>query len=294
VNSLRDDVHKPLSKMKDFYYAQNKSFNNSIKSNIQSLKKQQNEFTKIKAKYDKVMGHSDVPKAQHSKKQHSKKQQLLNVKRRFTQQQLVWKRQREVHDQRMTSTLRSMESNEYKRTNALRDALTNWSAFITNYCANRTYDIRFLAQSMSQMDPEQDLQIFMKLTLSNYPALPPFGGPFNGDMAPFSPSPGTAEYEYPGLPYPAQQRVDTKPFVRPPGDAQSSRSNESGRSRKGSATEYLRGYFQRNSARRMSSSQSTTQSMSSQLSTLSTYTPSVASDGVATPEQLQAAVVAMH
>lgn len=261
LNSLRHDVHRPLVEMKDFYYAQNKTFNNSIKSNIQSLKKQQSEFTKIKAKYDKVMS-ADI-----SKRGQSKKQQLLNVKRRFNQQQRVWKLQRERYDLRMTSTLRSMESNEYKRMNALRDGLTNWSAFITNYCANRSYDIRFLAESMAQMDPEADLQVFMKSTLMEYPALPAFGGPPPVAQASFSPSTGSEN--------------ETPPLDRTKYSKVAVRSIQTEQERKGSILRVWN--------RRMSTSQSTTQSISS-LSTLA-YTPSIDSGHIHTPEQL--AVAAM-
>eukprot|EP01084_Bolivina_argentea_P284382 487385_1 len=62
----------------------------------------------------------------------------------------------------MTLTLQNMESNEYKRMNSMRDAFINWSAFTTNYCANRSYDISYLANSMSLITIENDLQTFMK------------------------------------------------------------------------------------------------------------------------------------
>ncbi len=65
----------------------------------------------------------------------------------------------------MTLTLQNMESNEYKRMNSMRDAFINWSAFTTNYCASRSYDISDLANSMSLINIENDLQIFMKHTI---------------------------------------------------------------------------------------------------------------------------------
>lgn len=283
LNSLRDDVHKPLSKMRDFYYSQNKTFGSQIKSNIQSLKKQQNEFTKIKAKYDKVMGNTDITKKQ------TKKQQLLTVKRRFNQQQQVWKRQREQYDYQMTATLRSMESNEYKRMNALRDALTNWSAFITNYCANRSYDIRYLAQSMSTMDPEADLQVFMKCTLAEYPALPTFGGvpctPTNGVPSGSMSSP-SSEYDYPDNQLSSADRSKYAKIGQVRIQTQSEPESTNSSNRRGSTSEYIRGYFQRN--RRASSSQSTVSQSISSMSTLA-YTPSLQSDHIHTPEQLAVA-----
>ena len=39
LSNLREDVHVNLSRMKDYYYSQNKIFQNQTKSNIQSLKK---------------------------------------------------------------------------------------------------------------------------------------------------------------------------------------------------------------------------------------------------------------
>eukprot|EP00486_Rosalina_sp_Unknown_P013336 CAMPEP_0201597016 /NCGR_PEP_ID=MMETSP0190_2-20130828/193592_1 /ASSEMBLY_ACC=CAM_ASM_000263 /TAXON_ID=37353 /ORGANISM="Rosalina sp." /LENGTH=184 /DNA_ID=CAMNT_0048057725 /DNA_START=679 /DNA_END=1233 /DNA_ORIENTATION=+ len=75
----------------------------------------------------------------------------------------------------MISTLQRMEANEYKRMNALRDGITNWSAYITNLAANRSYDIQNLARSMALINVETDLQNWMQHTLMQYPApqLPP-------------------------------------------------------------------------------------------------------------------------
>ena len=167
LQSLRDDVHNPLSKMKQFYYTENKKFTNQTKSNIQSLKKQQNEFLKLKAKYDKIMKPNNGDKILNNK---SKKQQLLNIKKKYQQQQIIWKKQQQIFDNKMISTLQSMESNEYKRMNSMRDAITNWSAYITNLAANRSYDIQNLAKSMALINVENDLQNFMKQTLIKYPS----------------------------------------------------------------------------------------------------------------------------
>ena len=166
---LKNDVHRPLQQVRETYHAQNKSFNHTLKSSIGSLKKQQNEFAKLKAKYDKLV-HSDNGGALNTK---SKKQQLLAVKKRFTEQQVVWKRHNEDFESNMASTLKNMESNECRRLNSMQDALTNWSAFITNYCLNRSYDVRNLAENMAQIQPEEDLQQFMRSTLDSNPILPP-------------------------------------------------------------------------------------------------------------------------
>ena len=76
LNSLKQDVQKPLVRMKDFYYTQNKAFAAQTKANLKALKNQQNEFAKLKTKYTKIVSGDNS----------KKKQQLLMVKKRFTQQ----------------------------------------------------------------------------------------------------------------------------------------------------------------------------------------------------------------
>lgn len=169
LSFLRNDVRRPLQQVRDTYHAQNKSFNHTLKSSIGALKKQQNEFAKLKAKYDKVV-HSENGGSANTK---SKKQQLLAVKKRFNEQQIAWKQHNEDFEANMAATLRSMESNENKRLTSMQDALTNWSAFICNFCLNRSYDVRNLAENMAQIKPEQDLQQFMRSTLESNPILPP-------------------------------------------------------------------------------------------------------------------------
>eukprot|EP01083_Nonionella_stella_P111998 328933_1 len=159
LSALKQDVQRPLSSMKEFYHAQNKYFTNQSKQNLKSLKQQQNEFVKLKSKYDKLMT-TDKPK-----NPVKMKQQLLQVKKKFNQQQIIWRKQQDLYDAKITTNLQSMESNEYKRMNTLRDALINWSAFITNLCANRSYDIKDLAESMACINVEEDLQLFMRHAL---------------------------------------------------------------------------------------------------------------------------------
>merc|ERR1712157_54094 len=89
LNSLKEDVQKPLNEMKQFYYQQNKSFVNQTKNNIKALKQQQNEFIKLKAKYEKIMNDKN------------RKQQLLIVKKKFTLQQTIWTKQQQIFDNKM-------------------------------------------------------------------------------------------------------------------------------------------------------------------------------------------------
>jgi len=103
----------------------------------------------------------------------SKKQQLLAVKKRFGEQQVSWKRHNEAFEAKMVATLKDIECNELKRMKSLQDALTNSSAFVTNYCLNRSYDVRDLTNSMAGIDPEGDLQSFMRSTLESAHILPP-------------------------------------------------------------------------------------------------------------------------
>eukprot|EP01084_Bolivina_argentea_P139286 245046_1 len=143
LDSLKEDVQKPLIAMKEFHKIQ-------TKNNLKALKQQQNEFQKLKTKYNKVIG-NDI-------KNTSKQKQ------RVYQQQL--RKQHQIYDNKMRLTLQNMELNEYKRMNSMRDAFINWSAFTTNYCANRSYDISDLANSMSLINIENDLQIFIKNTIT--------------------------------------------------------------------------------------------------------------------------------
>jgi len=168
LSSLKEDVQKPLLSMKEYYQAQNRHFTNQTKQNIQALKKQQTEFVKLKSKYDKVMK-SHAESQSTSETQSAKMAQLRSVKQRFVSQQGNYRKQQQIFDNKMVQTLSAMEANEYKRMNSLRDGITNWSAFITNLAANRSYDIQNLARSMALIDVERDLQSWMRRTLQKYP-----------------------------------------------------------------------------------------------------------------------------
>eukprot|EP01083_Nonionella_stella_P286146 973890_1 len=78
LDSLKEDVEKPLIAMKEFYYVQNQNFANETKNNLKILKQQQNEFYKLQTKYNKVMNNDT--------KNNTKTQ------RRFYQQKLIWKK----------------------------------------------------------------------------------------------------------------------------------------------------------------------------------------------------------
>ena len=146
---MKEDIQKPLRSTNDLYASQNKTFANETKSNIKALKQQQNEYNKLKSKYDKTSNFDEY--------------KLL--KKKMEQQSNKLKQQRIKFNEEMTATLKAMEECEYKRMNSVRDGLTNWSAFITNLCANRVYDVRDLGESMSLINVEQDLQHFMQTTL---------------------------------------------------------------------------------------------------------------------------------
>eukprot|EP00485_Elphidium_margaritaceum_P006312 CAMPEP_0202704790 /NCGR_PEP_ID=MMETSP1385-20130828/17423_1 /ASSEMBLY_ACC=CAM_ASM_000861 /TAXON_ID=933848 /ORGANISM="Elphidium margaritaceum" /LENGTH=312 /DNA_ID=CAMNT_0049362895 /DNA_START=29 /DNA_END=967 /DNA_ORIENTATION=- len=171
--ALKEDVHTPLVSMKEYYYAQNRHFSNQSKQNIQMLKKQQSEFSKLKVKYDKVVKNHGSNHSQSAEtlrvNNNTKLQQLQAVKQKFIKQQNHLRKQQQIFDNKMVQTLSAMEANEYKRMNALRDGITNWSAFIANLAANRSYDIQHLAKSMAYIDVERDLQNWMKHTLQKYP-----------------------------------------------------------------------------------------------------------------------------
>merc|ERR550539_153289 len=149
LKSLKEDIQKPLRSTNDLYASQNKTFANATKANIKALKQQQNEFNKLKQKYDKTSNFDEY--------------KLL--KKKMEAQQIKLKEQRVTFNEEMSGTLKAMEECEYKRMNSVRDGLTNWSAFITNLCANRVYDVRDLGESMSLIQIEEDLQYFMQTML---------------------------------------------------------------------------------------------------------------------------------
>eukprot|EP01083_Nonionella_stella_P072304 194838_1 len=155
LNSLKHDVEPPIASMKSTYHTQYKFFSSQSKQDLKSLKQQQHEFTKLKEKYDKLT---------RGDKHKNKRQLLLNVERKFKQQQSVWAKQQKTFDNKMETALHSMECNEGKRLETLMSGVTNWSAFITNLCANRKYDIESLTESMAAINVDEDLRTFMRRT----------------------------------------------------------------------------------------------------------------------------------
>ena len=88
---------------------------------------------------------------------------------RYDQTKLEWNREQIKFDDTMTTVLQGMQSNEEARLNALSDALTKWAVFVTNLTANRNYDVKSLAETMSQISVKGDLQAFMRETLTKNP-----------------------------------------------------------------------------------------------------------------------------
>jgi len=173
LDSLRKDVQCPLISTQRTYLAQNKASALDIKQSVQTLRKQQSEVTKLKGKYDKLVNASTPSASTSTKAKHKHLQQLLAAKKKLIAQQKAWRTQNVSFQARMTKSLRSMESAETARMDSVRDALTNWAAFVTSMSMNRSYDIRTLAQSVSEVNVETDLQSFMRSTLTKYPALEP-------------------------------------------------------------------------------------------------------------------------
>merc|ERR1712228_784785 len=143
LNSLKEDIQKPLRATNQLYSSQNKLFATSTKNNIKALKQHQNEYNKLKTKYDKTSNFDEY----------------RALKKRMEQQQIRLKAQRVTFNDEMSETLKAMEECEYKRMNTVRDGLTNW-------CANRVYDVRDLGESMSLINVHADLQYFMQTTLN--------------------------------------------------------------------------------------------------------------------------------
>eukprot|EP01084_Bolivina_argentea_P097870 175927_1 len=102
-------------------------------------------------KYGKIM-------SKRNNKKKVQKQQPI-IQRRYSQQQIVWKQQKLSFNNQISLSLVNIQMIEFKRMSQLKDALTKWAAFSTNFCANRNYDIRHLTDSMSLINIEKDLHI---------------------------------------------------------------------------------------------------------------------------------------
>ena len=143
--------------MKQDYTLQNKAFTNTTKSNTKALRQQQSEYVRLKNKFNKLMNDD----------YNSQPQQVQIIGHKLSEQQIKLKQQQMVFDDQMAVTLKSIKQCEYKRIHSLRDALTNWSAFIMNLCANRMYDVRGLTKSVSAINVQNDLQLFMQSALQS-------------------------------------------------------------------------------------------------------------------------------
>ena len=141
--------------MKQNYTLQNKAFTNTTKSNTKALRQQQSEYLRLKNKFNKLMNDD----------YNSQPQQVQTIGNKLSEQQIKLKQQQIIFDKQMAVTLKSIKQCEYKRIHSLRDALTNWSAFITNLWANRMYDVRSLTQSVSAINVQNDLQLYMQSAL---------------------------------------------------------------------------------------------------------------------------------
>eukprot|EP01084_Bolivina_argentea_P101035 181214_1 len=153
LNSLRKDVYDPCVRMQQIYEASNKSFISDMNRKTKLHKKHQDEYTKVKEQYDKIMG---------KKHSASKAKKQPAITRKYTQKQLIWKRQQNSFDVELSSFFDVEMLMEYQRMNTLKDGLTKWAAFITNLSANRGYDVQNLARSVEHIDIEQELHCFME------------------------------------------------------------------------------------------------------------------------------------
>ena len=192
LNSLNEDVYQPVVAMRELYAQKNRSFVSDAKSNIKSLRNQQTHFHKIRQKYEKVCKEaSNARTALLNAKLDNKisSQQILklgakvnstlkqqqNWKEKYDEEQLLWNRHQIKFDDEMTNILQGMQSNEFNRMTTSKDSMNKWAVFVTNLCANRNYDVKNLAESMSLIDIDKDLQIFIQQTLQKHPSKNPNG-----------------------------------------------------------------------------------------------------------------------
>eukprot|EP01084_Bolivina_argentea_P040512 74866_1 len=187
LNSLNEDVYQPCVSMREQYAQKNRSFAHTTKGNIKTLRKHQNEFYKIKSKYEKVCKDASnartallnakldakISSAQILKlgsKVNSTLKTQQQWREKYGEQQLTWNRQQIKFDDEMTSILQGMQSNEFNRMSTTKDCLNKWAVFITNLCANRNYDVKNLAESMALINIDADLQLFIRNVLNQHPS----------------------------------------------------------------------------------------------------------------------------
>eukprot|EP01083_Nonionella_stella_P239732 838776_1 len=187
LNSLNEDVYQPCVSMREQYAQKNRSFAHTTKGNIKTLRKHQNEFYKIKSKYEKVCKDASnartallnakldakISSAQILKlgsKVNSTLKTQQQWREKYGEQQLTWNRQQIKFDDEMTSILQGMQSNEFNRMSTTKDCLNKWAVFITNLCANRNYDVKNLAESMALINIDADLQVFIRNVLNQHPS----------------------------------------------------------------------------------------------------------------------------
>ena len=122
LNSLNEDVYQPCVAMRELYASKNREFANDTKSNIKTLRKHQEQFYKMKSKYEKVCKEASQARTAllNAKLDHKiSSQQILKLgskvnstlktqqsyKEKYDQQQLIWNRQQVKFDDEMTAIL---------------------------------------------------------------------------------------------------------------------------------------------------------------------------------------------
>jgi len=186
INSLSEDVYRPVVAMRDLYAQKNRSFANDTKLHIKALRRHRAEFFKAQAKYEKVCSEAATARealldAKLESKASSSSLQKLGQKlkgalhsqqqwkAKFDGAQLLWTRRQTKFDDEMSSILQGMQCNEFNRMRTAKDSMNKWTVFVTNFCANRNYDVKNLAHSMSLIDIDRDLQCFLQRTLRQHP-----------------------------------------------------------------------------------------------------------------------------
>eukprot|EP01083_Nonionella_stella_P206183 750145_1 len=128
----------------NYMQKKNRLFASDTKTHIKSLRQHQNQFYKIKTKYEKVCREASnartallnakldnkISSAQILKlgtKVNSTLKTQQTWKEKYDQQQLIWNRQQIKFDDEMTMILQGMQSNEYNRMKTTKDSMNKWA-----------------------------------------------------------------------------------------------------------------------------------------------------------------------
>jgi len=174
ATSLFEDVYQQLLKLRQMYNGQYKKFESDTKIIEKSFKYYENNYNKIKSKYDKIC--DDEQRARNAlvnakssnealkigSKINSTMKTKLNCQDKYDEIKLIYNEEQIKYDNSLNNALNNIEIHETERIKCIHDALTKWAVFITNLSANRNYDVKTLAKQVSICNYNDNIQILIK------------------------------------------------------------------------------------------------------------------------------------